>query len=159
MTMRPSGFRSNLRLEGGSIVYAANEKEMWRAEARQFAIIGEYTTPNGPADDYFWVFLKPDGSWFEASFYSDGEESFRTGLANHLAADLQHGLCNSTDYESRVLWPRELEGLPLFNFTPVDSKGVMACIGAAIGIERGSIAPSDAVATFLNSRHNEEAPP
>jgi hypothetical protein len=109
-----------LRLDGTDLVYSSVEHEHWRLPVRKVRAIGEYTTAAGPTlDDYFFVFVTEDSEcWFEASFYADGRDAFLLKLSKLLGADIRAGLCNSTSWETRVLWPQTLEGEELFTFIP-----------------------------------------
>jgi hypothetical protein len=113
----PSG---NLRLDGTDLVYSSVEQEYWRLPVAKVRVIGEYTTAAGPGlDDYFFVFVTDDSeSWFEASFYADGGDSFLSELNKLLGAEIRAGLCNSISWKTRVLWPKTLEGEELFIIIP-----------------------------------------
>ena len=82
--------------------------------------IGEYTTATGPfLDDYFIVFVTDESDrWYEASFYADDRDLFLSALSKLLGDEINPGLCNSTNWKTRVLWPKRLEGEELFIFIP-----------------------------------------
>ena len=113
----PSG---SIRLEKEAIVYSVDGADLWRIRLGNVRVIGEYTIDHGPGfDDYFFVFVTERADcWFEASFYADGTNAFLQGLSARLEHELRAGLCNSTDFKSRVLWPPQLEGEELFVFVP-----------------------------------------
>ena len=59
----------------------------------------------GPTfDDYFLVFLTAlEGGWHEASFYAKGRDRGARGTERSISAPLQCGLCNSTQYKTRII--------------------------------------------------------
>ena len=62
----------------------------------------------------------------EASFYSENRDACLRTLGDHWGAKLNCGLCNSTDYASRILWPGHLVGEPMFEFTKAQrSQGML----------------------------------
>lgn len=97
----------------------------WSLPIDSVEIFGEYTDPNGPyVDDYFFVFVtRPEHLWRQASFYADERDKFLTAFGEIREARMTCGLTSSTDYDSRVIWPPELEGTKLFEFVPVKSNG------------------------------------
>lgn len=107
-----------ISLENEAIVYSIPEKTVWRIPVADVRVIGEFTTANGPyVDDYFFVFVTADkSSWNCASFYAEGRIKFLGELSQKLGRKLECGLCNSTSVRSRVIWPSNLDGHPLFEF-------------------------------------------
>lgn len=111
-----------LSVAGDSIEYILPGRpqaycQNWSLSIRDIKVIGEYTDRNGPyIDDYFFVFVLADGTWRQASFYAEDRELFLRALSEKLEYKLECGLCNSTDYKSRVLWPESLKGQNLFTF-------------------------------------------
>lgn len=99
----------------------------WTLPLSELEIVGEYTDPNGPyVDDYFFVFVtRPNHKWNEASFYAEGRDEFLQKLGLMLGAEIHCDLADSVDYKSRVMWPKELEDKPLFDFVPVESSGLL----------------------------------
>ncbi len=106
-----------LRFDGRLITYESRHLGSFSLPMADVAVIGEYTTQDGPFfDDWFLVFVRRDGEWFEASMYGEGPEEVRDGLSKSLRAEIHLGLAASTDFASRVLWPPGLLGQPLFEF-------------------------------------------
>ncbi len=105
-------------VEGDWIVYTMTQDERWRVAVEEIRLVGEYTDDHGPVvDDYFFVFLTKD-RYFGASFYADGRDAMLAELGRRLQHDLCTGLCHSTSLASRVLWPANLEGHPVYNLVP-----------------------------------------
>src|SRR5207248_3557514 len=88
-------------------------------------LIGEYTNSDGPyLDDYFFVFLTaPEGGWHQASFYAKGRDEALTALSKSIGAPLQCGLCNCTEYKTRIMWPTQLEDQELMEVLPLKKQG------------------------------------
>jgi len=107
-----------ISLENETIIYSTPEKACWKLPIAEVRVIGEFTNQSGPSlDDYFFVFVTRETTeWHHASFYAEGREKFLSELGAKLGQRLKCGLCNSADFKSRVLWPPNLEGRPLFEF-------------------------------------------
>src|SRR5882672_9311867 len=92
-----------LTLEGDAVAYRTTSGG-WQLPINRITAIGEATTPNGPiVDDYWLCFVAGrDGTWYEASFYTSGREDVLQALSKRLGTSLALGLCNSTEYRSRV---------------------------------------------------------
>ena len=117
--MNASDNKAVIGLEGDSLVYREQGTELWRTSLSAVAVIGEYTTANGPyIDDYFLVFVTtPEMHHFHGSFYAEGRDVLLASLTKRLGTPVECGLCNSTELTSRCLWPPPLAGRPLFRFT------------------------------------------
>lgn len=90
---------------------------IWSLHMSDVGVIGEYTTDNGPwLDDRFVVFVRRNGTWFEAPVHA-GFEEFLERLSAHLGCPVASALVNKTDFTSRVMWPPVLAGRPLLSFT------------------------------------------
>ena len=127
----PSGV---LKLADGLIKYSLPDGRGWELPLSQIKVIGEHTNSDGPhLDDYFFVFVLPDGSWHFASYYANGAESFYLELSSNLGCSLKFGLTKSTSLKSRVMWPKDLEGKDLFNLVPEPpSKNYLIRLGQKI---------------------------
>lgn len=99
----------------------------WQLKLEDVKVIGEATTDHGPyLDDYWFCFATGMGGWMEASFYAAGRDVFLRSLQESLDDKLERELTFSTDFASRVLWPAELAGCPMFTYEPNWPKGSMA---------------------------------
>ena len=105
-------------IDGDRIHYSSPSYGDWQLALREIRVIGEYTNQNGPfAVDYFLAFVTdPELIWLEASFYAEGREAFLEKLGARLGQVFQCSLCASTDFDSRVWWPVDLAGQPMFDF-------------------------------------------
>lgn len=117
--MNASDYKAVIGLEGDSLVYREQGTELWRTPLSAVAVIGEYTTANGPyIDDYFLVFVTtPEMYHFHSSFYAEGLDALLASLTNRLGVPVECGLWSSTELTSRCMWPPSLAGRSLFQFT------------------------------------------
>jgi len=90
-------------------------------------LIGEYTNSDGPyLDDYFLVFLTaPEGGWHQASFYAKGRDETLAALSKDLGVPLECGLCHSTQYKTRIMWPPHLKDQELMEVLPLKKKSLL----------------------------------
>jgi hypothetical protein len=104
-----------IKLEHDCICYQVSSGG-WRLPVSEIKIIGEHTDDQGPlVDDYFLVFIT-NSDLYEVSFYAEGFQGFLQRLSDRLGTKLSCELGNSTDYRSRVMWPFEMEGMPVFEY-------------------------------------------
>jgi hypothetical protein len=115
-----------ISLDGDVIRYRSTVYGSWDLPVAEVRIVGEATNQSGPfADDYFLCFATGPGMWLEASYYAKGCDEFLRVLAARLGGPLEVGLCHSTDFASRVLWPPSLAGQPMFRYDDVPPKGLL----------------------------------
>jgi hypothetical protein len=107
-----------IRLDGDIIRYRSSRFGNWDLPLREVRVIGEATDQSGPfLDDYRLCFAVDATGWYEASFYADGCEAFLAAASERLRFAFELSLCASTDFASRVLWPPQLTGQPMFQYT------------------------------------------
>lgn len=111
----------SITLKNGILEYSSESYGSWSLPFDEVAIIAEATNQNGPfADDYFFIFVPKDFStWFEASFYVSNREEFLKALSSYLEVQIQLELVSSTSSASRILWPAEKVGEPLFEYRSI----------------------------------------
>lgn len=137
----------HILLDGDVIRYRSTVYGDWGLPVSDVRIIGEATNQNGPfADDYFFCFASGPGMWLEASFYAEGRDEFLRVLGAKLGSPLVPGLCNSTDFASRVLWPPSLAGEPMFRYDDAPRKGLW---GKLFGPFQNHQTYSDRIAAVL----------
>jgi hypothetical protein len=91
---------------------------LWQLKSENIALVAEYTTNKGPfGDDWFLVFAVANkNSYFmTCSFYSNGKDEVLEFLRIRFA--IEPKLTNGTEWKSVVLWPREIEGISLIEFS------------------------------------------
>ena len=140
-----SAKQRGLSLSAGKVVYCESDGSGWELAVGSIAIIGEYTDASGPLlDDWLLVFVADNGERYTASAYTDGLGGFLSQLGGWFNAELQCGLCNSTELNSRIMWPPEIRDEPLFRFLPLVASGLLGrlknWISPVVGMELASAA-------------------
>jgi CheY-like chemotaxis protein len=111
-----------LAIEGGALHYA-DARHPWTIPLGDIALIGEYTTPSGPADeDYFIVFVDRTGGRYEAPAAAAADQVM-DALRERLGEFGFH-LMGSVDLASRIMWPAAYAGAPLYEFARVQPHGI-----------------------------------
>ena len=107
---------AQLKIRNGQLELTENNRTSWSIELKSIQLIGEYTTEGGPfVDDYFLVFANSNGTLYEVSNDLTNDPTFWAKLSDELNCQLQPELANSTDFNSRILYPGHLTSEPLFN--------------------------------------------
>lgn len=125
-------FGSTLRCkrEKGESSSHGEEEIAWSIEIGDIVLVAECTTNEGPwLDDYFFVFVTiEDGKQYrsQCTFYADGSSEALESMGLQLGAPLRPGLCHSTEWTSRVMWPTHIEGIDYFDFTQVKPVGLIS---------------------------------
>lgn len=95
----------------------------WSLQIEDIVLMAEYTTNEGPwLDDYFFVFVTVEKNklyFATCSFYADGRNEVLARLREQLGSPIKLVLINSSEWNSRVLWPPEMAGREYFTFTEV----------------------------------------
>jgi hypothetical protein len=109
---------ASLSLSNGELCYEYAGKVVWSIRVTELRLLGEWTTDHGPhCDDYFFAFISGRPAlWHEASV--DANPQIMEQLEKEMGQPLRLGLVASTTFKSRVVWPPELQGHDLFNYTP-----------------------------------------
>lgn len=119
MTQKTDERTDLLVIQDGEVRYRFNEETIWSFAINELWLIAEWTDDHGPwCDDYFYAFVagrpaKP----FESPMYAN--PGFTEEIGSVLGARIEAGLVNSTDFASRIIWPKELEGRPFFAYSRV----------------------------------------
>ncbi|MBK7874226.1 MAG: hypothetical protein IPJ77_00465 [Planctomycetes bacterium] len=109
----------SVRLDGDTLTFTRRDRVEWSVGLDELALVGELCTDRGPYDDDLVVVLvRRDGTWFELPFDAQGAKEVLAELERRLGADLALRFCNRTDWVSRVSWPSDLAGTPLFDLRP-----------------------------------------
>ena len=121
---RPA-YSGELRYGAGVLTYHSAGGD-WSVPVADVRLIGEYTNSDGPyVDDYFFVFLTaPEGGWHQASFYAKGRDETLAALSGTIGAPLECRLCNSTHYQTRIMWPPHLKDQELMEVLPQKKEGL-----------------------------------
>lgn len=91
----------------------------WERFRREIRVIGEYTTEAGPfAGDWFLVMIFEHEPRQEISIYELPEGALEV-LSRRLDGVCEIGLANSAHLNSRILWPIDIVGKPLYRFESI----------------------------------------
>jgi hypothetical protein len=118
--------QDSLAIKDGEIYYEIDRSLVWSFALNELWLIAERTTDHGPyLDDYFHVFAAGRPAlWYEAPVYANPH--LLDELSSLLGFTREVGLANRTDFASVVVWPKKLEGRPLFDHSPeIRGKGVL----------------------------------
>lgn len=108
-----------ISLSGDTIRYESR-RVSWKLQLNTIVVIGESTTDQGPFIDDWWLcFATGQDRWYEAPFDAKGWSTFLDDLSSRLGHALIPALFASTNYASRIMWPPQLEGKPMFVYLPV----------------------------------------
>ncbi len=112
-------YSGTLECVGESLNYRSKLGD-WSILISEIRLIAEFTNSDGPyLDDYFFVFLTAtEGGWHQASFYAEGCDGALRVLERKIGASLETGLCGSTDYRTRIMWPERVRDQPLMDIIP-----------------------------------------
>lgn len=126
----------------------------WQIPIADVRLIGEATNEDGPfLDDWMLIFARDVGEWFEASAFAPGILDFREELGRTIGRELIPQLAASTTFDSRVLWPMELQGRPVFNYDDTSPKALGGQLGRKIFGPTGKVQTfSDEVRQLLQSK-------
>jgi hypothetical protein len=99
----------------GTTVYCRSDSgdPGWSIRISEIVLIAEYTTDEGPADDYFLAFVtREDGELFYSSvtLSASGINPVLEELEKQYGCSLELKLAPVTEWASRVLWPPQLAG-------------------------------------------------
>ncbi len=120
-----------IELVGDTIRYESATYASWVINVQDVRIVGEATNENGPfSDDYFLCFATAREKWHEASIHACGCDTFLSALSARLGSALRLGLAASTSFGSRVLWPNELAGKPMFAY---EAGPAQSMVGRLVG--------------------------
>jgi hypothetical protein len=135
----------------------------WAAPTGDIVLIAEYTTSEGPGADYYLIFVTVEAGtlyFSTTSFYSDGRDEVLNRLSELWKAPLQLGLCNSTEWKSRVIWPLELAGHDYFEFRELEPTTLFEKLSKVAFGPAHEYSPCVAVRDFLRgvtaARRSEE---
>ncbi|HET6841980.1 MAG TPA: hypothetical protein VFK06_09880 [Candidatus Angelobacter sp.] len=98
----------------------------WSLQIEDIVLMAEYTTNEGPwGDDYLFVFVTVEENklyFATCSFYADGRDDALARLQERLGSPIALVLTDSTEWNSRVLWPPEMARREYFTFTQVPAE-------------------------------------
>jgi hypothetical protein len=116
---------NKLTIKGNKVVYELDPQNMWTLDIDKIKLIGEYTTSAGPlADDWFFVFADTCDQWWQAPSPSVDHKQFWKQLGQILNCELTPELVGSTNWATRVIYPKHLNGKELFIEVKTETKPI-----------------------------------
>jgi hypothetical protein len=100
----------------GATVYCRSDSgdPGWSINISDIVLMAEYTTDEGPADDYYLVFVTREAGelfYSSATLSASGINPVLEALEKHFEYSLELKLASVASWASRVLWPPQLAGL------------------------------------------------
>ena len=116
------------------ISYSSNSFGEWHLSLGDLKIVGEYTNQDGPyAEDHFLVLVDQNNKIFEVPISAEGLDDFLLSIHDKLDCRLDLKLNLHVDFASRVLFPVELNELPLFVLKEVRPSSVLGNFLSSFG--------------------------
>lgn len=131
----------------------------WSIAIKDLVLIAEYTTKQrANCDDYFLVFVtREQGELFylQVTGCASGIPEVFDSLESCLGCALDLKLQSSTEWASRVVWPKALAGTPFYEFVNVVPAGLRDRIRSTFKRTQVTHSVAEPVLRFLS----ESAPP
>lgn len=102
-------------LTGDRLSYTPPRGTGWSVELTEIRLIAEETI-EAMGDDWF-IHLALQSEWYSFSFYAAGFQEVWDRIAERFPG-IKMELSRSASFASRVLWPAQLHGQPLFDYQP-----------------------------------------
>ncbi len=116
----------------------------------KIVLIGEYVTPEGPfVDDYFIFIVDSAGQEIHLSVEEPKTLEFLKRASLELDVDLNLQLNNKTDFTSRVMYPKHLQGKAIFEYKKIE-KGIISRI-TVLGVHEYERFYSTSIHEYINS--------
>jgi hypothetical protein len=108
------------------IYWIHREKVIISIDITTIKIIGEYTIEADPMeDDWYIVFVLNENEIKQIPANAVGVEDMLTQLSERLGTPLSIGLFYSTRLNSRIIWPKKIEDLQLYEAKPAPAKNFL----------------------------------
>jgi hypothetical protein len=127
----------------------------WMIRISDIVLIAEYTTDQGPADDYFLVFVtREEGELFYSSvtLSASGINPTLEELERQFACSLELKLASVTNWASRILWPPQLAGSQYLEAEDISPpRGLLERLLRKVRTARPAYRVSPRILQFLSS--------
>lgn len=118
---------------------------IWEIPLEALLIVGEAT--NAGPRDHSYCFVDDAGTWLDAPVNSIGAVDAMTSLSKVLGVNLLFTLGTSDPFKSRVIWPDDLAGKPMFAYNITPAKGLLGKLMGTKNIEQRL---ADDIADFID---------
>lgn len=148
--MQPAAVETSEHLSvAGNDVRYGNDRTLWALPIEDVRLIGEYTTPNGPhGEDYFVVFLDRAERRYEVPASAITPET--VDALRKRIGEFGFGLAHTTDLDSRVMWPPKYANQPLFSFARVPARTIGERVRRLLGNYEVDLALTPAAQTAIH---------
>lgn len=121
MASSDQSFSTSIQLTRGKIHYRIEDKWI-EFPVDKIQVIGEFSAPHGilPADYFFSFKLRGQEQQIDVPAYTEGLFEALAELKKVLPGVDNPKLQMSTDFDSNVLYPAHVAGLPMYRFTQVE---------------------------------------
>ena len=144
----PSG---RVYIDSGKIIWENQSERIGEIVISDIRLIGEYTTAEGPVlDDWFIVFFMSKDDCRQVSAYAKGIMDVLDQVGKSVGGQVLPGLAASAEWATRLIWPQEVEGKPMWNMEELKPETFGEKVKAFLGLGHPARAVlSDAAATVL----------
>ncbi|SNS92486.1 hypothetical protein SAMN05421770_10394 [Granulicella rosea] len=134
-----------------SLVAYRGDELPWPPPPDSIVLIAEYTTDAGPfaVDDYFLVIHSLEAEMSYRTVLSSNFEPLLRDLSKSWGTELSLALTSSTEWQSRVIWPVELQNQRYFKLTPVPSRSALEWLKSKVFGPALDLALTDEVRVYL----------
>ena len=121
-----------IEIRGDRLVQSSTYFGDWDLAIADIRVIGEVTDQSGPwGEDWYLAFAVDKDRWFSASFNTKSRPILTAELGALLGGEICPTLVGSTDFASRVLYPFDRIGDPMFTYLDVKPSGWLGRIWPA----------------------------
>lgn len=106
-----------LELQDGNLRYSYHGNEWWCVAVNEIRLLGESSNQSWPWGWDWLLDVLVDGEWHLAPMDALGREQLLEELERYWGIEFDLELYRCTDFNSRVLWPADLAGEPVFDYT------------------------------------------
>ncbi|WP_339810151.1 hypothetical protein [uncultured Imperialibacter sp.] len=122
--------------ESSSIKYYEEETLLFGFEFSDILAIGEVTTNQVPfTDDHFLLFITKNKSWNPIPTDANGFDILTDYVGSKLNIVSFIQLANRTDFKSRIVYPKNLEGKEFIKLEPIPSENLIDKVSFWLGLK------------------------
>jgi hypothetical protein len=123
-----------ITFDNDEIVFRSQNVELKRLSLTEIKVIGEMTTQaDAMSNDWYFVFVDKGNDQHYIPTYANGMQEFLKQLGDKLGMDIVGTLFSSTNFDSNILYPKELAMQKLLDFTDATPKNIWEKLGKIFG--------------------------